>query len=118
MAGKKKKVAGKKKAKVPVVIALDNKLPALSEPRNTALLCTVANSDIRSLERLVVHYDFGKVLSTVDVNGSTPIHIAVKKNDPKTLEKLLSYDSINIDATELPCIGGHTAIHHASLNIL
>ena len=117
MPPKKKKAGGKKKAKAaPIVIAVDTKLPALSEPRNTALLCTVANSDIRSLDRLVVHYDFGKVLSTVDVNGSTPIHIAAKKNDPKTLEKLLSYNAINIDAAELPCVGGYTAVHHASLN--
>lgn len=116
MPPKKKKAAGKKKVKVPIVIAQDNKLPALSEPKNTALLCTVANSDIRSLDRLVVHYDFGKVLSTIDVNGSTPVHIAVKKNDPKTLEKLLSYNAINIDAQELPCIGGYTAVHHAAFN--
>lgn len=117
MAPKKKKVGTKKKiAKPPPVIAADDKLPALSNSKTTALIGTVASSDIKSLVRLVAHYDYGKVLDTVDVNGSTPVHIAVKRNDIPTLEKLLSYKVVDINRTELPIVGGYTALHHACLN--
>jgi ankyrin repeat protein len=117
MAPKKKKIGTKKKiAKPPLVIAADDKLPALSNSRTTALISTVASSDIKSLVRLVAHYDFGKVLDTSDVNGSTPIHIAVKRNDIPTIERLLSYKAIDINKTELPIVGGYTALHHACLN--
>ncbi len=117
MPPKKKKVGTKKKtAKPPLVIALDNKLPALSNSKTTALLSTVANSDVQSLVRLVAHYDYDKVLASVDINGSTPVHIATKKNDVKTLEKLLSYRFIDVNALELPVVGGRAAIHLACLN--
>lgn len=111
----KKKKGGKKKksAKVPETVLPIIKLPPHSEERNSALNGTIIRGDIRSLTRLVAHYDYGKVLTTVDINGSTPIHIAVKKAELATLEKLLSYGTININALELPVIGGNSALHHA-----
>jgi ankyrin repeat protein len=115
----KKKGTGKKKASArpteKIVIPPDSKLPALvsADPRNAALLHTVASSDIRSLDRLVTHFGFKPMLNTVDVNGSTPIHIAAKKNDCVTLQAVLKYGTINIDARELRVIGGHGAVHIA-----
>ncbi len=115
---KKKGSSGTKKkaTKLPLIIPPDNKLPALANPKTTALLCTVANSDVQSLVRLVAHYDYGKVLNTVDINGSTPIHIATKLNNLNTLKTLIDYNAININATELQIVGGYTAVHHACLS--
>lgn len=109
--GKKKKKVVAKKVEIPP----DNKLPALfaADPRTTALLHTVTAGDVRSFDRLVNHYDYRQILSTVDVNGSTPIHIAARKNDPTTLGAILRYETIDINARELRIIGGQAAIHHA-----
>ena len=113
----KKKVGKKKKAVKPPTVGkeMDGKLPVLVavDQRMAPLLTAVVTSDVQSLKRLVSHYNFGQVLSKTDVNGSTPIHIAVKKNDLLMLESLLSYPTIEIDARELRSIGGHAAIHHA-----
>ncbi len=112
---KKKTVAKKKVVKVPLVIASDDTLPALSNTQTAALITTVASSDVNSLARLVTHYDYAKSLNSVDINGSTLIHIATKRNDILTLEKLISYRCINLDCMELPVVGGYTALHHACL---
>ena len=37
----------------------------------------------------MAHYNYENVLKEVDVNGSTPIHVAVKMNDIDTVQKLL-----------------------------
>jgi len=97
------------------VFRVDATLPPLPETRNTALLHTVASSDVASLSRLVAHYNYGNVLSSVDVNGSTPVHIAVRNNDMQMLNKLLSFDKLNLNSLEAKCVGGHTALHHACL---
>ena len=115
----KKKVAGKKKKgvkKAPVVIPLDTKLPVLADTRNSVLVNSILTADTQSLSRLVAHYDYSSVLSSVDVNGSTPIHTAVQKNDPKVLQMLVDYQKINIDALEIYTVGGQSALHHACSN--
>lgn len=111
----KKKVVGKKKAakKPPVVIPVDSKLPVLADTRNSVLVNSILTADTQSLSRLVAHYDYGSVLSSVDVNGSTPIHTAVQKNDPRVLQLLVNYHKINIDALEIYTVGGQSALHHA-----
>ncbi len=115
----KKKVAGKKKKgvkKAPVVIPLDTKLPVLADTRNSVLVNSILTADTQSLSRLVAHYDYGSVLTSVDVNGSTPIHTAVQKNDPKVLQMLVDYQKINVDALEIHTVGGQSALHHACSN--
>lgn len=111
----KKKVGGKKKVakKPPLVIPIDTKLPVLADTRNSVLVNSIFTADTQSLSRLVSHYDYGSVLSTVDVNGSTPIHTAVKKNDPKIVQMLVDYNKVNLDALEIHIIGGQSALHHA-----
>ncbi len=119
--GPKKKATGgggkkkKKAAKPTVVIDVDDSLPVLMavDKRVPCLIQTVVCSDLNSLKRLVSHYNYGPVLAKTDVNGSTPIHIAVKKNDLVMLETLLSYPKIAVDARELRAIGGQAALHHA-----
>lgn len=110
----KKKLA-KKKAPKKVVIPPDSKLPAIvaADPRNATLLHTITAGDIRSLNRLVTHYNYKPILNTVDVNGSTAIHIAAKKNDCTTLEAVLQYGTIDINAKEFRVIGGKGAVHIA-----
>lgn len=114
----KKKVGGKKKvAKKPVlVIPIDTKLPVLADTRNSVVVNSIFSADTQSLSRLVAHYDYGNVLSTVDVNGSTPIHSAVQKNDPKIVQMLVDYNKVNIDALEIHTIGGQSALHRACNN--
>jgi len=111
----KKKVSTKKKAvkKPPLVIPPDSKLPVLSDTRNSVLVNSILTRDTQSLSRLVAHYDYSSVLATVDVNGSTPIHTAVQKNDPKIVQQLVDYRKINIDALEINTVGGQSALHHA-----
>ena len=108
--GGKKKAAAKKP---PVVIPPDHKLPVLSETRNSVLINTITTADTHSLSRLVAHYDYSNVLSSTDVNGSTPIHVAVKKNDTKILQMLIDYHKVDLNALELHSIGGQSALHHA-----
>ena len=109
--GKKKKV-DKKPA---LVIPIDDKLPALCDTKGSVLTDTISSSDTHSLSRLIAHYDYGKALVSTDINGSTPVHIAVKLNDPKMLQLLLSYNKINVNALEVMSIGGYSALHHACL---
>ena len=113
----KKKVGTKKKAtkKVAIVIPVDDKLPVLADTKNSVLVNTISFADPQSLSRLVAHYDYGSALCTTDVNGSTPIHIAVKKNDPKVLQMLVNYNKINIDALEIQAVGGQSALHQACM---
>ena len=115
----KKKSTSKKKAgtkKAPLVIPPDNKLPVLAATKNSVLVNTIAFADPHSLSRLVAHYDYAPVLSTVDVNGSTPIHIAVKKNDSKMVQQLVDYHKINLDALEIHAVGGQSALHQACIS--
>jgi ankyrin repeat protein len=114
----KKKAAKKPKGakKAPIVIPTDDKLPPLANAKNSVLVNTISFADSQSLSRLVAHYDFGSALSTVDVNGSTPIHTAVRKGDPKMLQQLLDYHKINIDALEIHAVGGQSALHQACVS--
>lgn len=76
------------------------------------------------------------MLKAVDVNGSTPIHIATKLDDLDSLEGLLKFRylqtihphclhasntrylsrAMDIDALELRIVGGYAAVHYACLN--
>ena len=109
---KKKKVATKKPV---IVIPPDTKLPHLPDPKNAALMHTVANSNTNCLTRLVAHYNYESTLQTKDGNGSTPLHIAVKKNDEKIVKLLLSYKRIDINSLEHTTVGGYSAVHHCCL---
>lgn len=120
MAKKAKAGKGKKKkAKVSVAdlakkaLAGDIHLPPITNIRTATLQATVINEDIPSLQRLVAHYDYEKDLNTVDINGSTLLHIAVRKEDIVMLERLLSFQRININALESSSVGGYSALHLA-----
>lgn len=112
----KKKGGGKKKAaakKAPLVIPIDDKLPVLADTKNSVVMNSILIADKQSLSRLVAHYDYGNVLATTDVNGSTPIHTAVRKGDPKLVQMLIDYQKTDINALELSTIGGQSALHLA-----
>lgn len=120
MAKKAKGGKGKKKVKKVSVTDLakqasanDNHLPPITNVRTATLQATVINEDIASLQRLVTHYDYDKDLTSVDINGSTLLHIAVKKEDVEMLERLLSFQRIDVNALELMCVGGYSALHLA-----
>lgn len=119
MSGKKKagSVGGKKKkvgkVPLPLVIPTDINLPPITSVKCATLQNSVISNDLRSLERLVAHYDFGSNLREVDANGSTLLHTAVKRRDNAMLIRLLEYQAIPLNATEYPLIGGRTALHHA-----
>lgn len=116
---KKVKTSKKKKTKKPSVAELAKKatsevhLPPITSIRTATLQAAVITEDLTSLQRLVVHYDYDKDLTTVDINGSTLLHIAVKKEDNAMLERLLSFQRINLNALEASAIGGSSALHLA-----
>lgn len=118
MPAKKKTGATKKKKstkKAPVVIPVDDKLPALANLKNSVLVNTIAFAEPQSLTRLVAHYDYGSSLSSMDVNGSTPVHTSVQKNDLKMTQTLVDYRKINLDAREIHSVGGQAALHYACI---
>jgi ankyrin repeat protein len=125
--GPKKKGGAKKKAKseddgqssmpaVPEVILL----PSFEEQlKTTTLLQTVGSRDTKTLTRLVAHYNYSDTLLKADMNGTTMLMMAAKNGDVAGVDKLLSMQSqeaTNIDAKEITCVGGHTALHHACMN--
>lgn len=125
MPPKKKKVGKKKKStkeKNPAArgISAEEALPpVLPDPRTQAVMFTVANSDVRALASMTTHYHFREAITSTDVNGSTAIHLAVRKGDHATLHHLLStYADLGaqVDAREKRCVGGYAALHHACLN--
>jgi ankyrin repeat protein len=97
----------KKLAEAPVT------LPPITNVRCATLQAAVINEDVSSLQRLVAHYDYERNLTAVDINGSTLIHIAIKKEDQPMLERLISFQRIDLNALESSLIGGHTALHVA-----
>jgi hypothetical protein len=79
----------------------------------------VATSDIRTLNSLTTHYNYKEVLPLSDINGSTALHLAVRKGDRQMVYYLLStFPEIgqNIDAREKKCVGGYAPLHHSCLN--
>jgi len=120
--GPKKKKGGKKKVgggsnetgekwvyKTPII------LPPVTDQKSQAVSFAVSTSDVRSMVRLVAHYNYGTHLAATDVNGSTPLHMAAKKGDVPMLKLLISYRKIDPDLKELKVVGGYAAIHHACL---
>jgi hypothetical protein len=110
---KKRKKKGKNIIKDTIPTELS--LPPITSVKCATLQSTIFSQDLRSMERLVVHYDYGKALTEVDANGSTLIHLAVKRRDNAMLQRLLQYLQIPLDARELLQLGGHTALHHACI---
>jgi ankyrin repeat protein len=116
MAKKVKTTKGKKKVKRSTDApkkTVDVHLPPITDVRCATLQTAIINEDLSSLQRLVAHYDYEKDLTRVDVNGSTLIHIAIKKEDPVMLNRLLEYKKININALESFSVGGGSALHLA-----
>jgi hypothetical protein len=110
---KKKKKGSKKGGKT--VIPNEIILPPITSPNYAILNASVLARDSRTMDRLIAHYDYGKGILEVDVNGSTLIHQAVKRQDVAMLRHLLSYQQIPLDICESKSVGGHNALHHACL---
>lgn len=112
--GSKKKGKGKKKSATgPIVIPTEVVLPPITSVRCATLQATIVNHDVKSLERLVAHYQYGGSLKEADSNGSTLLHMAVKKRDNPMLQRLLEYQTVPLNNQEASIIGGHTALAHA-----
>lgn len=112
---KKKKVGGKKGGgkKEHVATESDLRLPPVTDVKCATLQAAVINRDVSSLDRLVAHYNYEKSLQLRDANGSTLIHIAIRRRDMPTLQTLLNYKTINLNVQESPTVGGHTALQVA-----
>lgn len=114
--GSKKGGKGKSKpTKIVGVPFTDMSLPPLPSVKNTAIAYTVASNNPETLHRLVNHYNYSDGFMAKDVNGSTAIHIAVKKGNPDMLATVLSMGRIDINAYESSDIGGYAAVHLACL---
>jgi hypothetical protein len=88
--GKKKKGGGAAKP-APGLSPTDLLLPLLPSPQASAVQSAVVSSDVRTLTRLAAHYNYLDHLADCDANGSTPVHIACRRNDLDMLRKLLAY---------------------------
>lgn len=119
--GKKKSSSGGKKktgSSLAKEVPVDLTLPPITDVKCATLQAMVVNHDLLSLSRLVSHYNYENDLSKVDANGSSLIHIAIKKSDIESLQRLIAFNRINLDIKELSAVGGLTALHIAcSLNL-
>lgn len=111
--GGSKRKKGKSKSKVPIVIPTEVILPPITSIRCATLQSTIVNHDVKSLERLVAHYEYGRNLKEADANGSTLLHMAVKRGDNNMLHRLLEYQTIPLSSQEATPVGGQTALHYA-----
>lgn len=112
--GSKKKGKSKKGSKTNViVIPTEVVLPPITSMRCATLQSTIVHHDVKSLERLVAHYEYGASLRELDSNGSTLLHMAVKKGDNAMLRRLLEYQTVPLNVQEASLVGGQTALHHA-----
>jgi len=71
------------------------------------------------MNSLTTHYNYKEVVPASDINGSTALHLAVRKGDRQMVHYLLStYAEIgqNIDVREKKCVGGYASLHHSCLN--
>ncbi len=114
----KKKIKKKDiKAAVPLTLNIPVKplLPDIQipSPKTQAILFAVATDSLDSVTRMVSSYNFRDTLATKDMNGSTPLHIAVRKENSAMVEKILSYPNVPINALEEPNSGGYSALHIA-----
>lgn len=98
---------------VPEALRADLRLPPISDIRSDSLNCAVVNSDAKSLNRLIAHYNHEEVLNKVDGNGSTPIHVATMHKDADMVDLLLSYEKIDLNILQPKIIGGYAALHIA-----
>lgn len=116
MPPKKKKTVKRKKKHIELPpIKPDLTLPNIPSSKGATLLYAVNSSDRDTVARLIYHYDYINELDTIDENGSTLIHLAVKRNDISMVNQLLQYQRINLDRIEKRAIGGYSALHHACL---
>ena len=111
---KKKKDSGGpnlKAAKAADVISL----PTIPTSKTLTLMNCVGTGNTKTLTRMVYHYDHGKELMTKDSNHSTPLHVAAKKGDADTVERLLSFSGdfpLDLNGVEIAKVGGYAPIHH------
>jgi hypothetical protein len=109
------KKVGKEKPKA-ALFESDLALPIIPLPQAQGILGAVACSDVRTVTRLIQHYNCTDYLKETDANGSTPLHIATRRNDISLTIKLLSFGNIDINKTEVRTMGGLTALHLACAN--
>lgn len=98
------------KKEIPIV------LPPIPSAKTNALMYTVCQGDALEVNKLVTHYNYAESLNTVDVNGSTALHLAVRKGDEKMVEQLLAFpqSASTINRCEKRGVGGYTALHIAA----
>ena len=89
--------------------------PPLVNEKTMTLLYSVCSSDYATVDRLVAHYNYEDSILMKDVNGSSALHLAVKRGDESMVAKLLCFPHLRsiVNLTEKPIIGGYAAIHLA-----
>jgi hypothetical protein len=119
---KKKKSGKSEKSALPPPLKLAPSptpvLPILCspQPKTQALLFTAVSGEVNSLTRMIGHYDCLGSLASVDLNGSTALHLAVRKDNVEIVRKLLGYPNTPLNAFENTNVGGHAALHIACSN--
>ena len=113
--GKKSSSKGDENANVNLPL-LPVPRPQLQTPHNQTLMYAVGTSEVRSVSRMVQHYNFGDALQATDANGNTPLHHAAAKGDVEMVKLLLSYHSVPLDKKQNASAGGFTALHLACIN--
>ena len=114
--GKKgKKKGSKSPAPKQRLFEADLALPLIPSASAAGFQAAVISQDVRTVSRVVEHYSGGSLafLKEVDANGSTPLHLAVRNNDPLLVKKLLGYQLIDVNLCETRALGGHAAVHIA-----
>jgi len=89
--------------------------PVLQTPHHQTFMYTVGTSEVRSVARMVQHYNFGDALVSTDANGATALHHAAGKGDMEMVKLLLSYQAVPLDKKENVSAGGYTALHLATI---
>jgi ankyrin repeat protein len=89
--------------------------PVLQTPHNQTFMYSVATAEVKSVARMVQHYNFGDALVSTDANGATALHHAAGKGDLEMCKLLLSYQAVPVDKKENTSAGGYTALHLACI---
>jgi ankyrin repeat protein len=82
-----------------------------NETKIQTLHYAIAKGEMKDVLRMIHHYNFRKILSLTDSNGSNALHIATRRGDVAMVETILNFHEIDVNSQEKRNVGGYSALH-------